>query len=147
MAGPPASDSGFLDDHLPHLLTLAARAASDAFERELRARGISVPVWRVLAVLLDRSGEKVTSLARRCLLQQPTMTKLLDRMEKDQLVRRSSSDRDQRIVQVSLTAQGRTLAVALVDAAKHHEAALLARHPQAATIKDGLRAIIAEHGS
>jgi DNA-binding MarR family transcriptional regulator len=99
-----------------------------------------------MAVLFEHPGETVTGLAKRCLLRQPTMTKLLDRMESDHVIRRSPDRQDHRVVRISLTNEGATLAATLVEAAKHHEAALLARHPQAATIKEGLRSIVAEHG-
>jgi DNA-binding MarR family transcriptional regulator len=147
MAVLPELGGGFIDNSLPYLLTVAALAASNSFDETLRLRGVSVPVWRVLAVLLERPGTKVTDLAQRCLLQQPTMTKLLDRMARDQLVQRTFSNRDQRVVHVTLTPAGMTLATALVEAAKQHEAALLARHPQIEAIRDGLRAIITEHRS
>jgi DNA-binding MarR family transcriptional regulator len=144
MSASPAAGSDFLNNYLPHLLTLAAIAASRAFDQELREGGISLPVWRVMAVLLDRPGETVTGLARRCLLQQPTATKLIDRLERDQLVQRRPDHRDHRVVRVSLTSKGSTLAASLVAAAKQHEAALLTRHPQAEALKNGLRSIIAE---
>jgi DNA-binding MarR family transcriptional regulator len=146
MPASPDSTVGFFENYLPHLLTLAVIATSGAFNRELRERGVSLPVWRVMAVLLERPGETVTGLAKRCLLQQPTMTKLLDRMESDHVVQRSPDRQDQRVVRVTLTKEGATLAATLVEAAKHHEAALLARHPQAAAVKEGLRSIVAEHG-
>jgi DNA-binding MarR family transcriptional regulator len=146
MPASPDSAVAFFENYLPHLLTLAAIATSRAFDHELRERGVSLPVWRVMAVLLERPGETVTGLAKRCLLQQPTMTKLLDRMESDHVVQRSPDRQDHRIVRVSLTKEGTTLAATLVEAAKHHEAALLARHPQAAAVKEGLRSIVAEHG-
>jgi MarR family transcriptional regulator, organic hydroperoxide resistance regulator len=146
MSASSVAGSGFFDNYLPHLLTVAAIAASRAFDQELRERGISLPVWRVMAVLLECPGETVTGLAKRCLLQQPTMTKLLDRMESDRLVRRSPDKQDQRVVRVSLTKEGATLATTLVEAAKHHEAELLARYPQVAAIKEGLRSMLAEHG-
>lgn len=146
MSASSAAGSGFFENYLPHLLTLAAIAASRTFDQELRERRVSLPVWRVMAVLQERPGETVTGLAKRCLLQQPTMTKLLDRLERDHVVRRSPDRQDHRVVRVSLTEAGATLAATLVEAAKHHEAALLARHPQAATIKEGLRSIVAEQG-
>ena len=145
MSSLPEPGSGFFDNYLPHLLTLAAAATSKAFDRELRKRRVSVLDWRVLAVLLERPGEKVTDLAKRCLLQQPTTTKLVGRMERDHLVQRTPDERDHRVVHVTLTREGAALAAALVAAAKQHEAALLARHPQAEAIKKGLRNIVAEH--
>jgi MarR family transcriptional regulator, organic hydroperoxide resistance regulator len=145
MAVVPSLGGGFIDNSLPYLLTLAALTASDDLNQKLSRRGVSVPVWRVLAVLLERPGETVTNLSKRGLLQQPTMSKLLDRLEKDRLILRSPDQQDRRVVRVSLTNEGRTLATALVETAKQHETALLARLSQADVIKDGLREMVTAH--
>jgi DNA-binding MarR family transcriptional regulator len=142
----PAASDRFLDRFLPHLLARAAQAAAEAFHTELRERGTSVPVWRVLATLADGPGETVTALAATCLLQQPTMTKLLDRMEQDGLVRRVSDERDGRAVRVSLTAAGKVRAADLLALAQRHEANLLSRDPEAEAIKPVLRGIVARPG-
>src|SRR3954465_15600387 len=110
MPATPESGGGFFENYLPHLLALAATSAAKGFDRELRKRNVSVAVWRVVAVLLERPGETVTDLAKRCLLQQPTTSKLVDRMERDQLIRRRKDERDHRVVRLSLTAEGITLA-------------------------------------
>ena len=147
MSQPPATPSGprFIDDYLLYLLARASHLISAEFHEQLRRRGISVPVWRVLASLVGSTGETVTGLAEVCLLQQPTMTKLLDRMVRDNLVKRTQDTRDRRVVRVALTARGETIAAELVQAAKAHEAEVLARHPEAEAmaIKNLLRAILA----
>jgi MarR family transcriptional regulator, organic hydroperoxide resistance regulator len=141
-ATPP--DARFIDDYLLYLLARASHLISAEFHEQLRRCGISVTVWRVLASLVGSSGETVTGLAETCLLQQPTMTKLLDRMVRDELVRRSQDTRDRRVVRVALTARGEMIASELVQAAKQHEAEVLARHPEAEAmaIKNLLRAIV-----
>ena len=147
MSQPPANPPGnrFVDDYLLYLLARASHLISAEFHEQLRRRGISVPVWRVLASLVGSSGETVTGLAESCLLQQPTMTKLLDRMVRDGLVKRTQDTNDRRVVRVSLTTRGEVMAADLVQAAKQHEAEVLARHPEAEAmaIKALLRAIIA----
>jgi hypothetical protein len=52
--------------------------------------------------------------------------------------------RDRRVVRVALTARGEMIASELVQAAKQHEAEVLARHPEAEAmaIKSLLRAIV-----
>ena len=137
----------FIDDYLLYLMARASHAVSDEFHGQLRRRGISVPVWRVLASLVGSRGETVTGLAEICLLQQPTMTKLLDRMVRDGLVQRTQDSRDRRVVRVALTQRGEAIATELAQAAKRHEAEVLARHPEAEAmaIKDLLRAILARH--
>jgi DNA-binding MarR family transcriptional regulator len=145
----PSQPSGvrFIDDYLVYLLARAAHQVSSEFHEQLRRRGISVAVWRVLSSLMGSEGETVTGLAETCLLQQPTMTKLLDRMVRAGLVARSPDQRDRRVVRVCLTAAGRAMAEDLALAAKAHEAELLARHPpaEAEAIKNLLRAILARH--
>lgn len=149
---PPAPQTGtqirFIDDYLLYLLARTSHLISSEFHGELRRRGISVPVWRVLACLVGApTGETVTGLAETCLLQQPTMTKLLDRMVRDGLVRRAQDARDRRVVRVELTQRGESIALELVRAAKQHEVEVLARHPEteASALKGLLRAIMSRH--
>ena len=132
----------FVDDYLLSLLARASHVVSNEFNTRLRQRGVSVPVWRVLSAL-SGGPETVTVLAEACLLQQPTMTKVLDRMERGGLVRRLQDERDRRLVRVHLAPKGEGMVEDLLSAARAHEAEVVARHPDAATIKDLLRALIA----
>ncbi len=145
----PSGASGSRDraqEFLPDLLARAAHVLIQDFATELRQRGVSLPVWRVLAALVAHPGETVTGLAEACLLQQPTMTKLLDRMVRDGLVTRAPDARDRRVTRVTLTPRGKTLAAELVTLAERYEAEVLARHPRAGGIKEVLRDIIAGSG-
>ncbi|MDN3566370.1 MarR family winged helix-turn-helix transcriptional regulator [Paeniroseomonas aquatica] len=138
----------FIDDYLLYLLARASHQIASEFYDQLRRRGISIPVWRVLGGLLGSDGETVTGLAETCLLQQPTMTKLLDRMVRDGLVKRVPDQRDRRVVRVVLTQRGVALAEELAVAARQHETEVIARHPDgdAIAIKALLRAILERHG-
>ena len=137
MAEPPR----FVDDYLLYLLARASHAASAAFHARLKACGVTVPVWRVVATLHGSvEGETVGTLAAACLMQQPTMTKLLDRMAADRLVTRR---REGRITRVRLTARGARLAEDLIPLARAHEAELLTRHAaEAPAMKAMLRGLI-----
>ena len=128
---------------LPDLLARASHTLVQGFAEELRERGASLPVWRVLAALHASPGQTVTALAEACLLQQPTATKLLDRMARDGLVARAPDARDRRVVRVALTPEGEAKAAELVAAAERYEAGVLARHPRAEGIRAVLRDIIA----
>lgn len=138
----------FVNDYLLYLMARASHLISSEFHEQLRRRGISVPVWRVLAGLVGSQGETVTGLAEICLLQQPTMTKLLDRMVRDGLVKRTQDSRDRRVVRIGLTPRGDTIVSELLVAARQHEAEVLARYPEAEAlaIKNLLRSILARHG-
>ena len=142
---PPSRTSGDppAEPFLPDLLARASHALIQGFAEELRKRGTSLPVWRVLAALHASPGQTVTALAEASLLQQPTMTKLLDRMARDGLVTRASDARDRRVVRVALTPDGQAKAAELVAAAERYEALVLARHPRAEGIRAVLRDMIA----
>ena len=74
------------------------------------------------------------------------MTKVLDRMERDGLVKRQQDGRDRRLVRVHMAPKGEAMVGDLLAAARAHEAEVVARHPDAAAIKDLLRALIARQG-
>ena len=131
---------------LPDLLARASHTLVQGFAEELRKRGTSLPAWRVLAALHASPGQTVTGLAEASLLQQPTMTKLLDRMARDGLVARAQDARDRRVVRVALTPDGEAKVAELVAAAARYEAEVLARSPEAEGIKAVLRDIIARSG-
>ena len=141
-----ASGHDLTDGFLPDLLARASHALIQGFAQELHRRGTSLPVWRVMAALVAYPGETVTGLAEVCLIQQPTMTKLLDRMVRDGLVTRAQDARDRRVVRVNLTLEGRARAAELVAVAGRYEAEILARHPQAEGVKAALRDIIVRSG-
>lgn len=141
--GLPPADR-FIDSYLLYLMARASHLISSEFHEQLRRRGISVPVWRVLASLVGSAGETVTGLAEACLLQQPTMTKLLDRMVRDGIVKRMPDARDRRVVRIQMLPRGEHMVKDLLVAAKVHEAEVMARFPaiDQAQIKQLLRAMM-----
>jgi DNA-binding MarR family transcriptional regulator len=141
MFAPMADPPRFVEDYLLYLLARASHDASAGFHARLKARGVPVAVWRVVATLQGATGgETVGALAAACLMQQPTMTKLLDRMEADALVRRT---REGRSMRVSLTPKGARLADDLIPLARAHEAELVAQGDEAVpALKALLRGII-----
>ncbi|SLN72887.1 MarR family winged helix-turn-helix transcriptional regulator [Oceanibacterium hippocampi] len=115
----------FVDDYLLYLLASASHDTSAEFHAEIKAAGLSVAEWRVLATLHDRNGLSIGELAAFTLSQQPTLTKLINRMERDGLVKRIGDDADGRKVRVAVTERGRTTATRFVAAARRHEDGLL----------------------
>jgi DNA-binding MarR family transcriptional regulator len=63
----------------------------------------------VLATLRDRGPCRVTELAAREAVAQPTMTTLVGRLEREGLAERRPDPADGRAVQVAITDQGRAL--------------------------------------
>jgi DNA-binding MarR family transcriptional regulator len=142
--GRKASGGRFVDDYLAYLLARVSHGISGQFHQQVRATGLSVPEWRVLASLAGGGGVPVGELAALILAQQPTVTKLVDRMTASGLVRRGRSAGDGRQRLVYITATGRRRVGPLLAAAKRHEAAVLAElgAADASRLKDILRRLI-----
>ena len=105
----PQEATEFVADYLLYLLAAASDGASAQFHKTVRARGLRVPEWRVLACLFDRDGAMITHLARIALVEQSRLTRIIAQMEERGLVRRQSDPKDGRRVRVFLTPSGRAL--------------------------------------
>jgi len=124
-----APNQRFIEGYLPYLLARASHSVSAEFHHRLKGRGVSVAEWRVLGSLSGASAETVGALADACLMQQPTMTKLLGRMVREGLVERLPDPGDRRIVRVGLTRRGADMAAELTAVALAHEDAVTATMP------------------
>lgn len=138
-------DAGFVSGYLLYLLAAASDGASAQFHAHVRAEGLRVPEWRVLACLNDRDGAMITRLARFALIEQSRLTKIIIQMEDRGLVRRQGDPVDRRRVRVWLTKAGGELAARLVADAQRHEQSLLNMLGAAdgARLKSTLRSLIA----
>lgn len=85
------------------VLIRAAQKHSQWIEKQ---SGISGAQLWALQELSETQGLRIGELAERMALHQSTASNLLDRLEQLGLVRRDRNHRDQRIVHVSLTADG-----------------------------------------
>ena len=106
------------------LLDLLARAnhlLNDALHAQVKGHGISATEWRVLAVLSERDGMAMSELAETVLFKQPTLTKVIDRMERGLLVQRRTPREDRRRTLVHITDRGRAIAAPLLDCAHRYE--------------------------
>ena len=77
----PPSQPPFVDGYLAALLGQASQMISTEFHQVVRSHGFSVAEWRVLASLFGSKGMSIGHLATISLTKQPTVTRLLDRME------------------------------------------------------------------
>ncbi len=82
-------------------------------EVALKRVGLDVPRWRVLIILDEIGPASVSHISAHAVMKLSTMTKLLQRMEADELIQLSASDRDARVTQAELTVAGRRAAQAV----------------------------------
>lgn len=75
-----------------------------------RQFGLTGPQLAVLKLLESLGDLSLSSLSDRIKAQNSTVTGIIDRMEREGLVRRERSDADRRVVLIRLTAKGRNIA-------------------------------------
>jgi DNA-binding MarR family transcriptional regulator len=72
------------------------------FETQMKTYDITPPQFEVLMSLWNQDGLVLSDLGRRLSRDGPTITGIIDRMEKKKLVTRRRSTRDRRVIQVYL---------------------------------------------
>jgi DNA-binding MarR family transcriptional regulator len=116
---------GPLDSYLPYLLNRAGARIASAFGEEMRPLGASLQIWRVLAALREKDGQRMGGLSRTTSIEVSTLTRLVDNMEKMGLVERRRDAEDARAVALHVTAAGRRLTKRILPIAERYEAVAL----------------------
>ena len=119
------SSERFVDGYLGYLLGQANHALYKDFDSQVRAAGLSMIEWRVLATLHDSPPLTVSQLALEVLSKQPTVTKLVQRMAEQGWLELLADAMDQRRTLVTVSPAGRKLVRPLLDKARTHEAQML----------------------
>ncbi len=106
-----------LEDCIAYAACRDARRLADSIDRRLAPHKMTRVQWSAL-YYIDLSKDKAMTqrqLADRMGLREPTMVRLIDRMEKNGLLRRESSDQDRRRNHLVLTEKGREVNVKLLQ--------------------------------
>lgn len=142
-----SDNDAFVDSYLPALLAQAAQLISTEFHAIVQANGLSVLEWRVLATLADSGPLTIGNLAQKSVSKQPTVTRLLDRMEQQGYVERLADESDRRLTLVRMTRSGKKVIATLIRKARAHEAAVLAPigTERSLLLKGVLQELIARH--
>jgi DNA-binding MarR family transcriptional regulator len=103
--------------------------------------------WRVLSTLSDGKPISIGRLAQISVTKQPTVTRLLDRMEAQGYVKRIPSEADRRVTNVRITPRGQKLVSELMVQARQHEDQVLEPlgKDKAEELKATLRLLIELH--
>ena len=90
-------------------LANTSKAVSRAFNDRLADAGGSVPIWLILSSLKSNERRTQLELARAVGIEGPTLTRHLDGLEENGIVRRVRVRDDRRAVRVELTDEGERL--------------------------------------
>jgi DNA-binding MarR family transcriptional regulator len=108
-------------------LLVAANTMNDLMDGVCETHGITRPQYNVLRILrgVHPQGHPRCEIARRMIERAPDVTRLVDRLQRRGLVRRTRGDTDQRQALTSITAKGLRLLEAMEPTIESHTQTLL----------------------
>lgn len=110
------------DDFLPYLLNRIVNRHNTSLANDLKKHGVTMAYYRVLCVLAAQKAKTVSELALYTVIEQSTLSKILDRMSEADIIKREINLEDKRIVNIFLTSKGsKAFAKIRPIAQKHYE--------------------------
>ena len=116
-----------LGDYLPYLANRVGNIIADQFGATALSRhGLSIAMWRVMAVLAANGSQRQTDLADLTSIDSSTLSRMVTRLVRMRLVTRARSTKSNREVAVELSAKGKALVAELIPIARDYEAIAIA---------------------
>jgi DNA-binding MarR family transcriptional regulator len=94
------------DEFVPYLMRRVSERLSKSLAEALKPFDQTPNAWRVLVALVSRDRASISELAEFTIIDQSTLSRTVDRMEEQRLVKRAPSEADGRTVVVSVTEAG-----------------------------------------
>jgi DNA-binding MarR family transcriptional regulator len=111
-----------LGTYLPYLVNRVGQQFISDITPVLGKAGVDIQSWRVLIALYQRGGQPVGALSDLTSINFSTLSRVLGRMEKKDLIRRMRDADDARSFTVELTATGRSVTETILPQAVALEA-------------------------
>jgi DNA-binding MarR family transcriptional regulator len=100
----------YLDAFTPYRLSVLTNRISSAIARHYSERfDLSIPEWRVMAVLGETPGLSARQVAERTAMDKVQVSRAVQSLLAAKRLTRSSDRTDGRVTQLSLSARGRTI--------------------------------------
>ena len=104
--GPRLGEIG-LGQFAPYLMNRIMGRYNASLRADLAKVGLSIPKMRALAVLSVADGQTIGQLAVLSVAEQSTLSRALDRLEAERLIRRVPDAQDSRATRIWITEEGR----------------------------------------
>ena len=102
----PAYERFQLDDSPFYLIARTSGRYALDMQRILKSVGMDIPRWRALMILREQNPSSVSEIAERAVIQLSTVTRVVQRLQKQGLVTLASRKTDGRKTDVTLTPKG-----------------------------------------
>lgn len=110
----------FTEDYLAYLMAKASHLITKEIHEEFKESDTPVSTWRILAAVKDVE-RSVGKLAKIVMLNQPTLSKALDRLEADGFIRRRRDVANRRTVYIGITEKGKKTVSHLLPKVDAHD--------------------------
>jgi MarR family transcriptional regulator, organic hydroperoxide resistance regulator len=114
-----------LTEAFPYLIARVGVRMGELFSRRLESYGVTLPMYRVMAALWQRGGQRLGDLSEVTSVEISTLSRLVGIMQRRGLLSRTRPDSNARTVQINLTRSGRALVEQLIPLAQRHEEVVL----------------------
>ncbi|MEC7763250.1 MAG: MarR family transcriptional regulator [Pseudomonadota bacterium] len=118
--GPEGDTVVVLERILPYLLNRTTFQLNQLLKADLKPYDLSISNWRVLAVVATNDAVTMNKIAMYAMIEQPTASRMVDRLEADGLILRRDAETDRRFRSLALTDAGRKAYEAVRDLAFAH---------------------------
>jgi len=108
-----SDEEDITQDSIGCLLVESARVLRKVFDRRMESLGVTRSQWQGLVHLCHHEGISQSELAERLEIEQPSLVRLLHRLEKSGLIERRVDEHDRRIKRVYLGNGSATLIEAI----------------------------------
>lgn len=121
-----------LERHVFFWMTQVMGSRDRRLGQALKAFGLRVPEWRVLASLCARRRLSMSELADLASIDRTTLSRTVDRLVQARRVTRISDAQDMRVTRLALTAGGEKLFQRMLPAVEELNRAAIAELPEGA---------------
>lgn len=106
------------ENSMGFVVNMTAKAFQRSFDIELRKNvGVSLSQWRVVGALVMQPGLTQKEIADKVGIEGATLVPILDRMEKEGLLKRKPDSSDRRVNRIYLTQKADSLWESMVECA------------------------------
>lgn len=106
-AAPPRLGELGLENFAPYLMNRIMGRYNASLREEMAALGLTTPKMRALAVLSVIDNLLIRELAVYAVVEQSTLSRALDALERDGMIRREADAADNRATRIRITEEGR----------------------------------------
>lgn len=110
-----------LNDCMGFITNIASKKLSEEFNRRLESYGVTRVNWIAIYYIGENNGISQRELSNKMDVNESSIARLLDRMEKEEFTIRTKDPKDRRTTRIFLTDKGKSLRKSLIPLAEEFQ--------------------------